>query len=122
MNIMMFILGSGIMENPTLLWFAGFLSAAIIFGLLAWQIFERYENPNWTILACMMAVAAIIFFFRSIYHLSKMLPTDNKPYPRVEKMEFENHDYLIFREKFSFEVVHNPECACRQKFKTLKEK
>lgn len=121
MSIMMYILGSGIMENPTLLWFALFLSAAIICGLLGWQMFERYDKKSLYYVAGTLFFAAIICFFICLYHFAKLLPAE-KPYPRVEKMEFENHEYLIFKEKFSSDVIHNPDCECRKIFKPLKDK
>ena len=121
MNIMMYILGSGVMENPTLLWFTMFLCAAIIFGLLGWQAFERSEKKSMFIVSVVLFVAAVICFFVCLYHFTKILPSE-KPYPRVEKMEFENHEYLIFKDKFSSDVIHNPDCECRKLFRPLKEK
>jgi len=121
MNIMMYILGSGIMENPILFNFVLFLSIAIILGLLAWEAFRRSEKAIMVIMACLLGVAAMICLFVSVYHLAKLMPKE-KAYPRVEKMEYENHEYLIFREKFSIDVVHNPDCECRKIFKPLKDK
>lgn len=121
MNIMMYILGSGIMENPILFNFVLFLSIAIILGLLAWEAFRRSEKTVMAIITCLLGVAAMICLFVSVYHLAKLMPKE-KAYPRVEKMEYENHEYLIFREKFSIDVVHNPECECRKIFKPLKDK
>lgn len=119
MNIMTYILGSGIMENPILFNFVLFLSFAIILGLLALEAFRHSEKRGMIIMTCLLAVSAIICLFVSVYHLDKLMPKD-KPYPRVEKMEYENHEYLIFREKFSIDVVHNPDCECRKIFKTYK--
>ncbi len=121
MNIMMYILGSGVMENPTLLWFTMFLCAAIIFGLLGWQAFERSEKKSMFIVSVVLFFAAVICFFVCLYHFTKILPSEN-PCPRVEKMEFENHEYLIFKDKFSSDVIHNPDCECRKLFRPLKEK
>lgn len=121
MDIMMYILGSGIMENPIFFNFVLFLSIAIILGLLAWEAFRRSEKRVMIIATCLLVVAAMICLFVSVYHLDKLMPKD-KPYPRVEKMEYKDHEFLIFRDKFSIDVVHNPDCECRKIFKTYKEK
>ena len=121
MNIMMYILGSGIMEIPILFNFILFLSIAIVLGLLAWEVFRRSEKAIMVIMTCLLGVAAMICLFVSVYHLAKLMPKE-KAFPRVEKMEYENHEYLIFRDKFSIDVVHNPDCACRKIFKPLKDK
>ena len=121
MNNLMFILGSGIMENPIMLRFVLFLTAAIILGLIGYEAFKKADKPLMFNLTCVFAVACMICFFVSVYYGLKLLPEEKKHYPRVEKMEYENHEYLIFREKFSVDVIHNPECECR-KFCRTKEK
>jgi len=121
MSIMMYILGSGVMENSTLLWFTMFLCAAIFPWLLGWQAFERSEKKSMFIVSVILYVATVICFFLCLFHFTKIPPSE-KPYPRVEKMEFENHEYLIFKDKFSSDVIHNPDCECRKLFRPLKEK
>ena len=121
MDFMMYILGSGIMENPILFNFVLFLSVAIILGLLAWVAFRHSEKSGMLIVTCLLAVTAMICLLISVCHLDKLMPKD-KPYPRVEKVEYESHEYLIFRENFSIDVVHNPDCECRRIFKPLKDK
>lgn len=117
MNIMMY----RNIETPIVIYFVLFLSIAIILGLLAWKVYQRSEKTVMVIMPCLLGMAAMICLFASVYHLNQLISKD-KPYPRVEKMEYENHEYLIFREKFSIVVIHNPDCECRKFFKLHKEK
>lgn len=117
----MYILASGIIGDPIVIYIVLLLSIAIIVSLLLWEAFRRSDNTVMAIMTSLLGVAAMICLFISVYHFDKPMSKE-KAYPRVEKMEYENHEYLLFREKFSIVVIHNPDCECRKFFKLHKEK
>lgn len=123
MNTMLYILGSGIMDNPFLLNFVVFLFITIVLVFLSRKTFWLSEKRGigMVVLTCLLSVAAMISLFISFYHLAKLLPEERNS-PRVEKVEYEDHEYLIFKDNFSRNVIHNPDCKCRKMFKTIKDK
>lgn len=114
MDNMMFILGSGIMEDPTIFRFSLFFSMSIFLCLLSFVGLRKADNDYMFVLTCVFAIGCMVSFFFSAYYLTKLLSEEKTHHPRVEKMEYENHQFLIFREKLSFDVVHDPECECRK--------
>lgn len=55
-----------------------------------------------------------LFSFYVYYTLSPLVKTEVHS-PDIEKIEYENHEYLIFRQnEYSSSVIHNPDCPCRK--------
>ena len=118
MNNLCYILGSGIMDNPDLFKGMCILVLSALFGWLAFMAYQKMEQSSkgiYPIAFAILVISTLVCFFFGIYTLSTLVPKE-KHTPVIEKAEYENHEYLIFKQSsLSSSVIHNPDCPCRKK-------
>lgn len=121
MNMFCYILGSGIMDKPYAVEIAISICVMVMFGYLMWYGFRRAaavrkEWMSWCVALC--GAVAFVAFFSICYFFEKALRVNEKKQEPFEKVEYENHEYLIFKDR---EIFHNPNCPCRKMFNLKKE-
>ena len=114
MNMFCYILGSGIMDKPYAIEIAVSICVMVMFGYLTWYGFRRAvtvwkEWMTWCVALC----SAVVFvaFLSICYFLEKSLHVNEKKQEPFEKVKYEDHEYLIYKD---CEVFHNPNCPCRK--------
>ena len=121
MNMFCYILGSGIMDKPYAIVIAISICVMVIFGYLMWYGLKRAasvrkEWMSWCVVLC--GVVAFVSFISICYFFEKALLVNEKKQEPFEKVEYEDHEYLIYKDR---EILHNPNCPCRKMFKIKKE-
>lgn len=121
MNMFCYILGSGIMDKPYAVEIAISICMMVLFGYVVWYGFKRAASVRkewfcWCVALC--AVVAVVAFLSTFYFCVKALRVNEKKQEPFEKVEYENHEYLIFKDR---EIFHNPNCPCRKMFNIKKE-
>lgn len=103
MNMMSLIFGS---------WFTFDLDFAcglilIILAISAFSCMLYLKNKDVDRLVfVILGSMAVCFIFCSIPYFKSFRPS-----PEIEKMRYENHEYLIFK---GHTLYHNPDCPCRK--------
>lgn len=121
MNMFCYILGSGIMDKPYAIVIAISICVMVIFGYLMWYGLKRAASVrkewiSWCVVLC--GVVAFVSFISICYFFEKALLVNEKKQEPFEKVEYEDHEYLIYNNR---ELLHNPNCPCRKMFKIKKE-
>lgn len=121
MNMFSYILGSGIMDKPYAVEIAISICMMVLFGYVVWYGFKRAasvrkEWMSWCV--ALFVAVAFVSFFSICYFFVKALHVNEKKQEPFEKVEYENHEYLIFKDR---EIFHNPNCPCRKMFNMKKE-
>lgn len=120
MNMFCYILGSGIMDKPYAVEIAISICMMVLFGYVVWYGFKRAASVRkewfcWCVALC--ADVAVVAFLSTFYFCVKALRVNEKKQEPFEKVEYENHEYLIFKDR---EIFHNPNCPCRKMFNIKK--
>jgi hypothetical protein len=113
MCVVLYILGSGILDNPNVVPSFVFLLLACLSAWLACRSLEKAikEKEYLPFVFSVLCVVCLIACFTFIYQGAEEQRRNDG---HVEKMEFENHDYLLFKDKG---VIHDPACECRSPFR-----
>lgn len=118
MNMFCYILGSEIIGKPYIMEICLCLCLLTLFGWLCWYGALHSKNMWHMFAAAVCGCFAFLSLFSALFLSIKALELPESEEVHFEKVEFENHEYLIYKHH---EVIHNPNCPCRNKFTHLKE-
>ena len=111
-----YVLGSGILGNPNIVPSCLFMFLSCLSAWLACRILEKgREGRDWQVL--FFSILCVVGFLACFVTIHNGAKDKRRSEVGVEKVEFENHDYLLFKDKG---VVHDPACECRKAFGKLR--
>ncbi len=111
MDMFGYILGSGIMNKPYVFEIAICISFMVLFVLISWYACKKATmGPQLRLVSTIVCGAIVIMAFFFLFHADAFYVNEKKP-ESFEKVEYENHEYLIYKDR---EIFHNPNCPCRK--------
>ena len=112
MKNLCYILGSGIMDDPILFRFCVCLVLALMFSYVSWKMIDRQDKHKMFLVgAFITGIASLCLLCQTCYYLTALEKKETEG-PQIEKVEYANHEYLVYKES----IIHNPDCPCRKKF------
>lgn len=121
MNMLCYILGSGVMSKPYVFEIVVSVCVMMLFAFLASYGLKKAASVrrgwmSWLIALC--GGLAIIAFLSTCFFFEKAFRVPEKKHEPFEKVEYEDHEYLIYKNR---EIIHNPNCPCRKVFNIKRE-
>ncbi len=110
MKTVSYVLGSGILDNPYVLPAFLFLLLACLSASMACRILEK-ANKEKEYLVIILSAICLVCILVCFFYLYEGAESQRRSDNHVEKMKFENHDYMLFNDRG---IIHAPVCEYRR--------